>query len=176
MDWKYGYLRVSKDGRKRIDLYNSVSDRSTTSYARYILSVSLGRYLSSDEEADHINNNCSDDSFDNLQILSIEEHKEKTRLFCEGRTYSSCICSFCGITYTRETRALRGKRTFCSRSCNSKYSRKFLGWGTKPTKSTLDIDKITSLRKDGNSDYKIADLTGIERSKVWRIRRENGIP
>lgn len=71
MDWKRAYLRTSSDGRKRVDLVNSASNRTTTSYARYLISVVNGRYLTEDEEVDHIDNDCTNDEISNLQILTI---------------------------------------------------------------------------------------------------------
>ena len=76
--YKRGYLRQDKQGRRRVDLVNSEQDRTTVSYARYLVSVKEGRLLLPDEEVDHIDNDGSNDDIHNLQILSKEEHKAKT--------------------------------------------------------------------------------------------------
>lgn len=123
--WKTGYLRTSKDDRKRVDLYNTETDRTTISYARYLLSVKLGRILSVDEEADHKNADKTDDSVSNLQVLSKCDHYEKTAQERLGRTFVELICTNCGIYFNREIRQIKkNSKPFCSRNCNGKYSRK----------------------------------------------------
>lgn len=124
--WKKGYLRESKlDGRKRVDLFNSNEDRTTISYARYLMSVKLGEILSSDFEVDHIDRNCSNDELSNLQVITTEEHKKKTKQEVLGRSYSDVVCDFCGKDFQRETRQLgenKGyKRCFCSRVCSGTF-------------------------------------------------------
>lgn len=159
-----------------MDLVNSASNRTTTSYARYLISVVNGRYLTEDEEVDHIDNDCTNDEISNLQILTIEQHKEKTKLHCEGRTMIWCICAYCGKSFEREVRNIRNNKTLCSRSCNGKYNSKFSGRGSK--KSAISNEIVTMIldyRKNGLSDYKIAEITGVDRSKVWRIRKEYSI-
>ena len=59
---------------------------------------------------------------------------------------------------------------------NGKYNSKFSGRGSK--KSAISNEIVTMIldyRKNGLSDYKIAEITGIDRSKVWRIRKEYSI-
>ena len=59
--YRKGYLREDKSGRKRLDLINSKRDRTTISYARYLVSVDLGYVLGQDYEVDHIDTDCSND-------------------------------------------------------------------------------------------------------------------
>lgn len=59
---------VANDGRKHC-----------TSFARYLMSTKLGRYLEKDEEVDHINNNKIDDRISNLQVLTKSENIQKER-------------------------------------------------------------------------------------------------
>lgn len=118
-----GYVRIRKDGRRVIDLVNSHEDRTTVSYARYLLTIKEGRFLNSWEEADHINTDHTDDSIDNLQVLTTEEHIAKSTLEQRGTTYVICVCAYCGLEFERESRQFyKGyARTFCSRSCNGKF-------------------------------------------------------
>lgn len=58
-------------------LFNSKKERTTISYARYLMSVKLNRFLDRNEEVDHIDNDKTNDSIENLQILSSKENKEK---------------------------------------------------------------------------------------------------
>ena len=99
--WKCGYIVTNKENRKNVILYNSNNDRSTVSYARYLMSVYLGRFLDKDEEVDHIDNDKTNDSFNNLQILSKIENIRKSS---KGITvtkhgtlsmYRYCKCDLC---------------------------------------------------------------------------------
>lgn len=130
-DWRSGYLRKSnKDSRARVDLYNSNKDRTTISYARYVMSVHLGRYLNDDEEVGHINSDCSDDRLENLQLLRVEDHREKTsKERATGRSMVKLRCPVCHKNFHREARVVRrdaidgkdkksGRVNSCCRSCN----------------------------------------------------------
>jgi len=124
--WKKGYIRLSKiDGRRRVDLVNCDRDRTTISYARYLMSVKIGRFLNDDEEVDHVDKDCSNDSLDNLKILSKEHHRQKTANERKGRLCKLCTCPVCGKEFIREVRQIKkGAIPKCSRSCNGKQSRK----------------------------------------------------
>lgn len=175
--WVKGYLRESKDGRKRVDLVSWPHSRTTISYARYLLSVQLGRFLTDNEEADHIDQDRTNDNLENLQVLTVEEHKAKTKEESSGLTTIDCICSFCSASFTRRAANVRGKQTFCSHSCSARYSRasgKWLGCVKQTTPELLE--QIIKLRQEGLSDYKISDIIGISRSIIHRERKRNKIP
>lgn len=124
--WRKGYLRTSKDDqRSRVDLFNSNSDRTTISYARYKKSVELGEELSKDVEVDHYDRNKSNDDLNNLQILSKEAHKAKTKIEVSGRNTVTLICVNCQKSFEREVYNVTTHNDninfFCSRSCNAKF-------------------------------------------------------
>ena len=75
--WKTGYLYIAKNGRRTIHLHNTQTDNRTMSYARYLMSVKLGRFLKPDEHVDHIDNDKTNDSIENLQLLSRKENTNK---------------------------------------------------------------------------------------------------
>lgn len=119
--WKHGYVyRSSRDSRQRICLVNDKTDRTFMAYARYLLAVKLGRILREDEEADHINEDCTDDREDNIQLLTKTEHIAKSSLTATtGRAMVELSCDYCGGTFQREKRKLspKSKHFFCCRSC-----------------------------------------------------------
>lgn len=117
--YRKGYLRESADGRRRVDLYNSPEDRTTISYARYLLSVKNGRFLNQDEEADHIDTDTLHDDLKNLQVLTKAEHAHKTALENFGKQFANLVCPQCGKTFTREKRFVRTDNPKCSRRCNA---------------------------------------------------------
>ena len=125
--WKKGYLRKSSsDGRRRVDLFNSDSDRTTMSYSRYLMCVKMGEIISDDYEVDHINGDSSDDSLDNLQVLTKKAHLEKTSSeMSTGRTTVDLVCANCNKTFSREIKNVKPNTSpKCSRRCNGQYSRK----------------------------------------------------
>ena len=134
-DWSRGYLVVNPEGRKTVILYNSHSKRGSTAYARYLLSVKLGRYLLDDEQADHINNDKTDDRIENLQLLSKEENrvKETNRYWQNKEKYVILNCPVCGSEFKYLSRNYRfhtknGRTNFnCSRKCAAESLRKTLG-------------------------------------------------
>lgn len=118
--WKRGYLVTNKEPRRNVILYNSHTDRSTVSYARYLMSVSLGRLLGKAEVVDHINNDKLDDRLDNYQIISPTENVRKSS---KGITYKEFVCPVCQVTFTLEARRFSGKTSpTCGKSCGGKKS------------------------------------------------------
>ena len=87
------------------------------------MSVNVGRYLTDDEEVDHIDSDKTNDDISNLQILSIENHKLKTIKERSPRKTEVITCAFCGKIFERFSNRLTVKRNnrFCSRRCNGKF-------------------------------------------------------
>ena len=100
-DWKYGYIVTSRENRKTLVLFNTQKERTSTQFARYILAVSLRRYLSIDETVDHIDGNKTNDSLDNLQILSRRDNIKKSAKGIQVKAhgtlsmYRYCKCELC---------------------------------------------------------------------------------
>jgi hypothetical protein len=91
------------------------------SYARYLLSVREGRLLSTEEEADHIDDDRLHDAKDNLQVLSKEENAKKYAQ-TNPPTMLTFECSECGETFERRRNKSwailnKGQKPFCSRKC-----------------------------------------------------------
>ena len=122
--YRVGYVRTDSTGRRRLDLKNSNLDRTTITYAKYLMSIRIGRFIDENiEQVDHIDNDRTNDDIENLQILTISEHINKSKTERNGRTYIKCVCAYCNCEFERELRQMykNYKNTFCSRSCNGKY-------------------------------------------------------
>lgn len=120
--WKSGYLNTNSEGRKTLTLYNSPTDRSSCQYARYLLAVHLKRFLTDDEEVDHINNDKTDDSIKNLQLLSKKENRDKTN-HSKGIAMIEFECPICNVIFSKEKRSTYNKNIItCSRKCGGKAS------------------------------------------------------
>lgn len=127
--YRKGYLRTCKDGRKRVDLFNTNKDRTTVSYAKYLLTIKENRLLLPTEEADHIDNDRSNDSLDNLQILEVSEHKKKTKHYGKKHTMVEETCSHCGKVFLKNKRYVNKVYKLgpvCSRSCNGLRNKAYL--------------------------------------------------
>lgn len=91
--------------RMCVSLHNTITGkRLGTSYARYLMSVKMGRYLNDDgsETVDHIDNDPTNDDINNLQILSQSDNIKK---------YSKFIGNS-GITCTPEGKTLYNKNYY----------------------------------------------------------------
>ena len=91
---------------------------------RYIASVKVGRYVTSGEHVHHINKDRSDNSPDNLEVLTASEH----RLLHISETGGSTVvnCAYCGKEFKRNnskiSRSKRGK-ICCSDLCRTNCRR-----------------------------------------------------
>lgn len=127
--WKTGYIVTNGENRKTVILYNSDTDRTSTSYARYLMAVKLKKFLSEDQHVDHINSDKTDDRIENLQVLSVTENnrKESRR---RGRVLVEIKCPNCHTNFVRRkgitqaTPSLRGKVTCCSKMCSKLFRAK----------------------------------------------------
>ena len=121
---EYYTLVSKKNGRTSVSLSHINGSHSKhISYARYLMSVHLGRILEESEHVDHINNDPLDDRIENLQILSHSENCSKFNKEIQGgKTLIDLICP-CGVSFTRKkgnthlTPSRKAINTFCSRKC-----------------------------------------------------------
>ncbi len=107
----------------------SQKKRITISYARYVMSVKERRILDRSETVDHIDNDRSNDSIDNLQILSDDENKKKyAEWYSHNIGYKKVLlkCPWCGRIFKKSlsgTHLIKGGvTTSCSRSCGTHFS------------------------------------------------------
>ena len=124
-NFKAGYLNTNKEPRRVVSLTREDGSRTATSYARYLMSCHLGRFLKEEEHVDHIDDNPMNDVIENLQILTQQENNAKGK----SRSYITLTCPVCNKEFTKESRNLKhklqqGKKPTCSRSCGGKYSHK----------------------------------------------------
>lgn len=123
---KRGSIVINSENRRNVILRNRDLGRSTTiSYARYMMSVKLGRFLTKDEIVDHIDGDHTNDSYENLQIISKRDNTIKGVL--QNRTssiYCKIKCGVCDSIFYRRRGKTYNKRNFCSRACLYEFLRK----------------------------------------------------
>lgn len=181
--WNNGYIVINPEGRRNVVLFNSQIDRSTVSFARYLMSVKLGRFLTDQEEVDHIDDNKTNDDPNNLQILTPEQNREKQRLHYINNVQQKfeLVCPNCGCNFSLTEREMNGRfiqirknaslgLIYCSSSCSSIFNKLL-----NPTSSTIGtpitdekIKNIKRLKQQGFSSYKISELTGVSRNTVMK--------
>ena len=116
--WKSGYLVPGSEGRKMVQLYNSQDDRTTLSYARYLVSVREGRFLGVDEDVDHDDEDKTNDALENLILRTKTAHREKTAAHRKSRpsraehgigmySHQKCRCDVCKAAWALKTREYR---------------------------------------------------------------------
>jgi len=121
--YKKAYLVINKENRKTVILYTSHKHRSSVSYARYLMSIKLNRFLDKNEHVDHIDNDKTNDNISNLQILTPKENTNKQ--FGVGQTFLDFKCPECNKLFKLSKNRCYGKKApTCSRSCGGKKSRK----------------------------------------------------
>lgn len=171
--YRVAYYRKDKRGRARVDLINSRADRTTVAYARYLVETSRKEFLESGYEVDHIDEDCSNDSLSNLQVLTREAHLLKTANAKKGRAYSRLVCPHCRVEFTRETRFVTSsnKNYFCSSRCNANFNiaLKTLKVGIPIPEEV--VSQIQKLASEGCSGYKAAKLTGVSRNTVLKYMK-----
>lgn len=180
--WKRAYLRISNEGRRIIDLINDNNDRTTTSYARYLMCVKIGFILSNEFEVDHIDNDKTNDNIGNLQILTQDQNKlkEQYRYIENEQICFGYECAYCGNRFIlteakKEERLMKTKTglAFCSRSCNAKHSLEITQTSSLLSNS-ISQDKINEIKKYaalGLTGYRITKITGINNGTVLKYMK-----
>lgn len=114
-------------GRRYLTIINDDGTKTSMLYSRYLMEQHLGRKLSSAEHVDHIDDDFTNDSIENLQILSVSENVKKDHLRRPDKEILDLVCVGCGASFTREGRRERGNRKqgktgpYCTRGCVARH-------------------------------------------------------
>lgn len=123
LNWPYENCKIYKiwnksTGRWIAVIFKNEKERTTISWAKFVLQNKLKRGLLKGEEADHIDKNKLNDEEDNLQILSRLENQRKAS---RGTKIVQMKCFTCSKIYFRrsgnDSFAKGHKHSFCSRKC-----------------------------------------------------------
>lgn len=127
-----GILGTAKKGKYVYAICPSHPRRTKNNYVllhRVLMENKLGRFLLTNEEVHHRDENGKNNSLDNLTVMSRSEHRRLHST--KGRTMVTLTCPSCEKVFTRERKntylSKGGLQTFCSRSCNGTYQKRYLG-------------------------------------------------
>jgi hypothetical protein len=145
------YLRPDQGNRLFINLLGDWGKYKTKTmlYARYLLTVHLGRTLPDGYDVDHIDGNPYNDTTPNLQALphcnNLSKSKKDPRtLFLQKKV--SMVCPHCSTPFIKrkgDTHLTKGgNSTFCSREC-SYHSKKYIGVHQEYTVLEMETPDIT---------------------------------
>ena len=124
--YKMAYIVTNKEPRRNVILYNSHTDRTTVSLARYLYETSKGELLPKGMVVDHIDGNKLNDVLSNYQVLTVKENNAKAReQLGTARQWVRFVCGSCGDEFVKSrnnTHLVVKTRssTYCSRSCGGK--------------------------------------------------------
>ena len=123
--WAYAYLVTNNEPRRNVILFNSDVDRTSISFARYLVSCYFGFYIPDEYVIDHIDGDSLNDSIANYQILTQQQNILKG--FIEtgrSKVFSEFRCGVCGCIFSKprnQTHLVKpAKSTYCNRSCSGK--------------------------------------------------------
>lgn len=122
--WLYVVFH-SGEGRRMANLVlkSDTKVRTTLSYARYLMSVHLGRVLEDCEQVDHINGDKLDDRIENFQLLSEEDNVRKGVVdHVKSSVMIQLVCPICdSVFYRPKNKAYKkihlGLDMCCSKEC-----------------------------------------------------------
>jgi hypothetical protein len=124
-DYIAGYLNINKEPRRVVLLVDKNRKYTSTSYARYLMSCHLKRYLNKDEHVDHIDNDKLNDVVENYQLLTLQENNKKGK----RRKWIKYKCYGCGELFEKLHNQShifkKSLTTSCSRKCSGKVGTTF---------------------------------------------------
>lgn len=92
---------------------------------RFVMEKHLKRFLLAGEIVHHKNKVKTDNRLENLELKTNTEHSREHGAERTIAATVELICPECLGAFERlRSRSRRGRRTFCSRSCNTKFNRK----------------------------------------------------
>lgn len=171
----FGPYKRKTDSYQHVVLYKSATDRLSVSYAKYLLEMSLGRYLEPNEDAHHKDENPENNDLSNLEVKTRLEHIRHH--FVKHKDNVRTNCAGCGVEFELTPKQQRARRKntsgpFCSRSCIGKNAKRLRGRasGQRNGRSKLDEEKVREIRKSQSSDTALAKIYGVDRSTIKAVR------
>ena len=126
-------------------------------YHRHVASLKIGRWLTPNECAHHIDGDIKNNAPDNFEVVNRSEHSKLHR----PEVVEKC-CVYCGVTFTPQ----RNCKEFCSDNCGFASRRKFDPTVDELTKLVWEMPTISVAKMFGVSDVAVG-----KRCKKLRIQK-----
>lgn len=110
-------------GRRYVNIEYEDGKRTSKLFSRHLVEQYLGRNLLPNETVDHVNEDFTDDSLDNLQIISNVENIKKYFRLKRPRQMFLFVCPRCGKDSSKPLNKVLHNRKqgkagpYCSKSC-----------------------------------------------------------
>ena len=124
------YIYNCKDNRTRAIIKNDDGSTRTVSYPRILMEEKLGRPLEPYEDVHHIDNNPSNNSLDNLEIITHGKHQaiHSSKYYDKEATCQICGKKFIFTksqirNYQSDIRRNKRRGITCSRKCAYLYGK-----------------------------------------------------
>lgn len=124
------YIYKNKDGRVRAVIVKDNGKTTTKSYPRILMEESLGRPLEPYEDVHHKDEDPSNNSIENLEIINHGKHQQ---LHSKKYYDKQATCEVCGkqfiwtgvrqSCYYRDIKRGKNRIISCSKKCSSYYGR-----------------------------------------------------
>lgn len=122
------YLHTTgpQKGRKFVTAYYADGRKTTKLYSRYLMEEKLGRELDPSETVDHVDEDKTNDSIDNLAVLPLKENIQKNFKETRPMKFIEFVCPVCQQTAVkRKANVDKNRRQgksgpFCSKKCAGK--------------------------------------------------------
>lgn len=130
------YVDKNNEYRTHVVLTLGRKKRRTISLPKAMVEIKLGRHLDDDEWVDHIDDDPTNNVYENFQILTPAENVAKAQDAGRMPTVETAKfdCPHCGTTFTKYMRDVRRNQIkrknagpFCSKRCAGKFQ--FAGVG-----------------------------------------------
>lgn len=95
--------------------------RTTILYSKFVMSISLGRILTRDEEVDHVDGDKTNDALANLEVVTRRENRRRYDMANPGKVLR-LKCAYCGCSFSRRRNQTSYSKPgqmadYCSRRC-----------------------------------------------------------
>lgn len=113
-------------GRKYVSITYDDGTRTSMLYSRWLMQEHLGRTLLTSEHVDHKDEDPTNDTLNNLQILSLSENSKKSARLRRSITYVTITCPVCGDEAVKQKRHVDHNKKlgkagpYCGRRCAGK--------------------------------------------------------
>ena len=119
-----------KDGRSHVIIWHTKNIKFTVSYPKYLMEIHLDRHLNDDEEVHHKDEDITNNTLDNFEIINGSKHRSMHQSTTMKEIW---VCANCYKPFEPTLEQIRNRKAnlkrypnitgpFCNRSCQGKVN------------------------------------------------------